>query len=367
VPIEENKSTSVTLDGKQYLYFGGTNYLGLAHRPELLRAATAAFEKYGFSAGASRLTSGENDLMLSLEKELAAFARSENSVVLPAGYLANSAVVDGIDDQIDAWVIQEQTHGSIKSALAMSRRQVITDSPAKGGSLRERHALPDSWKLGIFAEPVEPMTGRLLDCKALEQSARKSDFIILDEAHSFGYLGDDGVGALQHFNLKHGSRLIRTGTFSKALGSYGGFVVGSDEVVSAIKQKSHIYKSSTALTPVVCAAAAEALRLVVSDKVNTVDKLKSNIAFLNGSLEKLGCTDFRNNNVPIFYLRNSIEIAKLRESLPACGIYVPTVGSYFADFCQIGLRWTIQAGHSIEQLELLLAQIDAHVRVAEQH
>ena len=70
MPIQKNSSTSVTLDGRDYIYFGGTNYLGLAHRPELLRAATEAFNQYGFSAGASRLTSGENELILALEQEL---------------------------------------------------------------------------------------------------------------------------------------------------------------------------------------------------------------------------------------------------------------------------------------------------------
>lgn len=363
--VEENKSTTVVLDGKQYLYFGGTNYLGIAHRKELSDAAQRAFDQYGFSAGASRLTSGENSLMLALEKELATFAGSESAIVLPAGYLANSAIVDALEERIDAWVIQEGAHGSIQSAIGLSRKQVITDCPARGGTVRERHSLPQSWRLGIFAEPIEPMTGRLFDCAGLERSVEKSDYIILDEAHSFGVLGDNGVGAQQHFNLKHGSNLVRTGTFSKALGSYGGFVAASNEVVAEIKRKSHIYKSSTALSPVVCAAAREALCLVVDDKANTVDKLKKNIAFVSQRLEKMIGANFYNDGVPIFFLRNSPEIAKLRDSLPHSGIYVPTVSSYFADFCQIGLRWTIQSGHSQDQLERLLNQIAQHVNVAD--
>jgi 7-keto-8-aminopelargonate synthetase-like enzyme len=365
--VEENRSTTVVLDGKSYLYFGGTNYLGIAHRPELSRAATAAFDRFGFSAGASRLTSGENSLMLELEKELAAFAGSESAIVLPAGYMGNSAVVDALEDLVDAWVIQERAHGSIQSAIALSRKQVITDDPASGGTIRERHSLPESWRLGIFAEPVEPMSGRLFDCAALERSAQKSDFIILDEAHSFGVLGDNGVGALQHFDLKHGLNLVRTGTFSKALGSYGGFVVASNEVVAEIKRKSHLYKSSTALSPVVCGAAREALNLLVNDKANTIDRLKTNIAFVIQRLEEIVGADFCNDGVPIFFLRNSPEVAKLRDSLPGDGIYIPTVSSYFADFCQIGLRWTIQSGHSKEQLERFISQIAQHVKVVERN
>src|ERR1700677_3640700 len=98
--IEANKSTTVTVDGIEYIYFGGTNYLGLAHRPELMQASARAFEKYGFSAGASRLTSGENDLMLQLEKELSDFANAESAVVLPAGFMSNAVVVDAIEDLV---------------------------------------------------------------------------------------------------------------------------------------------------------------------------------------------------------------------------------------------------------------------------
>ena len=101
MPIEANNSTSVTVDGVTYAYFGGTDYLGLAHRPELMRAAEKAFQSYGFSAGFSRLTSGESDLLLQLEDSLSEFARSEAALVLTAGYMSNFAVVDALDGVVE--------------------------------------------------------------------------------------------------------------------------------------------------------------------------------------------------------------------------------------------------------------------------
>src|SRR5262249_54662437 len=117
-----NHSTAVTIGGKEYLYFGGTNYLGMAHRRELIEATDRAFEAFGFSAGASRLTWGKNELLLSLEEEQAKFANAERSVVLPAGFLSNQVVVDALDEVIDIWVMSKQAHSSIQSALRLSRK-----------------------------------------------------------------------------------------------------------------------------------------------------------------------------------------------------------------------------------------------------
>ncbi|HEY9775163.1 MAG TPA: aminotransferase class I/II-fold pyridoxal phosphate-dependent enzyme [Planktothrix sp.] len=410
MPIQENRSTSVTIDGKDYVYFGGTNYLGLSRRPELMRAGAAAFEKYGFSAGASRVTSGESDLILLLESNLCAFALSEAALVVPAGYMANSMVVDGIDDMVDAWVILPNAHSSIKTPLRQNGKPIITYSDdLDGTSIRERNSIDSESRLAYILEPVDPLTGELFDLNSLVPKLRKHDFLILDEAHSFGVLGDCGRGALEHFALidsfqkhavgtgggapvagigtdnraAHGamainvvaearrrgalqapSALIRTGTFSKAIGTYGGFILASADVISQVKQRSGGYKASTALSPVVAGATIEAIRLIQSDRATTVDQLKHNIKLLNGILHELGVDQYRHNAVPIYYLRNSSAITKLREDLPSRGIYIPTVTNYFAEYCEIGLRWTIQAGHTNEHFRFLQQEFSRHLQPA---
>ena len=153
VAIQSNKSTRVTLDGTEYLYFGGTNYLGLAHRRELFDAAAQAFETFGWSAGASRLTSGENELMLALEQELAQFAGSEAALVLPAGFVSNAAVVDGIEPEVQCWIAVKNMHGSISSALRQSSKRVVVEEADKlhdGKPLRERHNITPDFRLGVF-------------------------------------------------------------------------------------------------------------------------------------------------------------------------------------------------------------------------
>ncbi len=360
--LSENHSTTVQVNGKEYIYFGGTNYLGLAHRPELMKAAQAAFERYGFSTGASRLTSGENDLMLELEKELAQFAGADGAVVLPAGFLSNQAVVEAIDAKVDIWIVQSHRHGSIMSALAHSNKpRLVHEESAPGKSLREQYSLPAHFTLAVFAEPITPLVGELADLKALCGGLKSSDYLIVDEAHSFGVLGENGKGAREQFNLQElDNHLIRTGTFSKALGSYGGFVLAANEVILQIKQNSTCLRASTSLPAPVCAAALEALRLMQKDRGETIDKLKKNIKMLNEALCDLGLENHGNNCVPIYYLENSQAVARLRDALPSAGIFVPSITSYFAGFCEIGLRWTIQSGHSHNQLQSLIDQIAIH-------
>ena len=357
MPIEANNSTTITVDGVTYAYFGGTNYLGLAHRPELMQAAQKAFQLYGFSAGASRLTSGENDLLLQLEETLSEFARSEAALVLAAGYMSNFAVVDALDSVVDLWIAHKQAHGSVKSALRGSKKRVIIDDGIEQRTLREKYNLPEGVTIGVFSEPIEPMTGALTNAQKLINSVQKHDYVILDEAHSFGVLGDSGIGALEYFKLSRFEHLIRTGTFSKAIGTQGGFVLGSEELIDRAKQHSNCYKVSTPPSPLACAATVEALRLLRTDRAATVGKLHSNIDHVNKSLVALGLSDYKDNTVPIYYLRDNPLLAKTREALKHKGIFLPAVTSYFADFCDIGLRWTIQAAHSTENLDQLTGVI----------
>jgi 8-amino-7-oxononanoate synthase len=361
--IEANRSTVITLDGKQFLYFGGTNYLGIAHRRALLDAATKAFEQFGFSSGASRLTSGETDLLVELERELASFCKADGALILPAGYMGNSAVVDAINDKIDHWIIAKNAHGSIKAAVAHTGKVLTVDELGANAldnrSLRGRLGLRPEAKLGIFAEPVDPLLGDVYDVSALVKTVGADDYVVLDECHSIGVLGEFGRGAIEHFALKRMPNLIRTGTFSKAFGAQGGFIVGAAEVIDNIKRNSYTYKVSTPLSPVCCAASRAALALLREDPASTITALRQNMTYMNARLRALGYKQFAKHATPIYHLPDSPAMRALRTALSTKGIFVPMVTSYFADYCEIGLRWTIQAGHTTQHIDKLMDAIAA--------
>lgn len=351
--IEGNRGTSVTLNGETFTYFGGTNYLGMAQRAELMEAGNAAFSKYGFSFSASRLTSGEGQLLLELESELATFSNFEASVVLPAGYVSNLAVVNALDDLIDCWVIQPYAHSAIRTAISTSAKPVYTLADAVG-------APPAGAKRAVFIEPVNPLTGELTDVPALLADIEDGSYLVMDECHSFGVLGTTGGGACEEFGLDR-RNVIVTGTFSKAFGCYGGLVLASTEIIEAIKEKSGAYRGSTPLSPVVCAAALAALRVATVDRANTINALHKNVSLVNSLLQKAGLS--KTSPVPIFYLLNPRELPALESALVENRFCVPVVGSYFKAACDLAFRWTIHATHQEQDIERLVSLVAHHIRL----
>ncbi len=355
IVIQQNTGTSVVIEGRTFLYFGGTNYLGLAHRSELFSAAAEAFHVYGFSAGASRLTSGESSHLIDLELQLASFARSDSALVLPSGYVSNLAVVDALDDLVDVWVVQPHAHRSILSAIKQSRKKIVVLD--QGRSPRDFDGCGADVRIAVFMEPIEPLTGSISDVGRVADELRSNDFLVLDEAHSFGVLGT-GKGAIEHFRLSDAPNLIRTGTFSKALGTQGGFVLGSGHVIALIIEKSGTYRASTPLSPVLVAATTESLRILSEEPDQTIDRLRENIRIMNAHLATLAPE--RSTEVPIYYLCGIDGLADLQVAFRTGGLFVPQVGSYFAGLGDIGLRFTIQANHSREQLDLLASVMNRH-------
>jgi 7-keto-8-aminopelargonate synthetase-like enzyme len=358
--VERNTGTRITIDGAEYIYFSGTNYLSLAHRPELLQAAEQAFLNFGFSSSASRITSGETNSLLALEEELAAFANGERAIVLPAGFMANGMVVEGLDDLVDFWIVQKSAHGSIKSAVRASRKPVIVDDGTIA-PLKEKHGLPSGSRLGIFCEPVEPMSGNLFDVTGYRRVVDSSDFLVLDEAHSMGVLGRSGKGAVEQFDLDTPDNLVRTGTFSKAIGTYGGFILAPQTLADRLRQVNG-YKGSTALSPVLVSATRAALRLIENNQEETVNRLKKNIDFVCDKLVALGFLDYKDHHTPIFSLKSSPATSVLHKALRAEHLFVPDTTGYFTDSFEIGLRWTVQAGHSRQDLDKLLNEIEAGIK-----
>lgn len=351
--LSANGSTHVTIDGKEYLYFGGSNYLSLAHRKEIWQAADRAFQQYGFSSGASRLTSGENDALLCLEDELAAATESESALVLPAGFLANQTVVDGLSEQIDAWIINPHAHASIHSALGQSGKPVLLDADTAGGAtIRERLHLSDEICLGIFVEEIDPLKGALHNVPAIANQAAKQDFLIVDEAHSFGVLGKSGMGCFEHYQFANAPNFIRTGTFSKAVGTYGGFVLASSKVIDQIKEKSLCFKGSTSLPPALCEATRASLSIIRSNNGELIAGLQDRMSYMSNALRSNGIVIEHNNLVPIYWLKLEQDISKILSFMIERAIYIPAMSSYFAGQGELGLRWTVQVCHKNEDFDL---------------
>ncbi len=368
--LSSNESKFVKIGGHDYLYFGGTNYLGLAHREELLAVLQSCFNDFGFSSGASRLTSGENDVLIALEHELADFCNSESAVSLPAGYMANQAALEALDADIDVWIISTRAHSSICSAVKHSKARVIRTDVADfyecQESLRTKFKVDKSQRVGMFAEPIDALTGKVQPIQKLLEQLEDCDYLVLDECQSIGVLGASGKGALEEFSLAPQANVLRTGTFSKAFGTYGGFVLAASSIIYQLKAKSDGYRGSTSLPPPLCAASREAVRLLKENPLDTVSKLKDNIAYLNALFGESAVlsealnwpSQYAFQSTPIYYLLGFSDVSERRKKLLDHSIYVPSMANYFNDGKESGFRFTIQSGHEKDDLARLVKGLE---------
>ena len=246
------------VDGRDVLVLCANNYLGLATHPKLKQAASEAIEKYGVGSGAVRAISGNMDVHVELEERLAKFKGAEASLTYPTGFMANSGLIPQLVGKEDLIISDELNHGSIIDGVRLSRAERTVYSHNDMENLAEK--LEEAEKKGyrrilIITDGVFSMDG---DIAPLDQVAKHGSkhgaMIYVDDAHGEGVLGKKGRGVVSHFDLTHHDVHVEMGTFSKAYGTIGGHISGSDSLVKFAYNKSRTWLLSSSHPPAVAAA-----------------------------------------------------------------------------------------------------------------
>jgi 8-amino-7-oxononanoate synthase len=257
------RSDRIEIDGQLLVNFGSNDYLGLAADPRITAAVKAAVDQYGSGSGASPLITGRSDLHARLERELAAFEAAEAALLLPSGYAANVGTITSLVGKTDVIFSDELNHASIIDGCRLSGAQVwkyrhrdidhLRTLLEQLGSCRRRLIVTDS----VFS-----MHGDLAPLPAMADLAGEHRAMLLvDEAHATGVLGERGRGLCEAAGVER-DLPIRVGTLSKALGSQGGFVVGSRKLIDWLVNRARPYVFSTASPAAMCAAGIAALEIV---------------------------------------------------------------------------------------------------------
>ena len=288
-PLDGRSGAHVYVSGEPFLMLSSYDYLGLLGHPRIAEAAVAAVREYGTGTGGVRLLTGTMDLHLELERELAAFKGTEAVVTFTSGYAANLAVIPALVGPRDRVLVDAKAHRSIVDACRLSTAQVRrfehNDLTALG------RALEDDASVGrtlVVVEGLYSMDGDT--CPLPELIALKDAhgaFLMVDEAHSFGALGETGRGVDEHFGLAAGRVDVWTGSLSKAIPANGGFVAGSRELVVYLQHAGAPFVFSSALCPAATAAALEALRVLRSEP-ERLAILRANGEALRTGLRELG-------------------------------------------------------------------------------
>jgi len=245
--------TTVAIDGKEVILLSSNNYLGIATHPKLKEAAVSALREYGTGASSSRLISGNMEIHEELEKKTAKFKGCQSAIVFPTGYMANIGVITSLASKGDLILSDELNHASIIDGCRLSGAEIRVYPHKNIEKLKEilsqgkASSSKGSYKrMLIVTDGVFSMDGDITPLPEILGVAREEDaLVIVDDAHATGVLGTNGKGTAEHFGLKD-ENLIQMGTFSKALGSMGGYIAGPEIVIEYLRNKARSFIYSTA-------------------------------------------------------------------------------------------------------------------------
>lgn len=248
--LQSPQSSQVRVDGRQMLAFCSNDYLALANHPRVIDAFQSAAANYGVGSGASHLVSGHSEVHHELEAKLAAFTGRDRAILLSTGYMANLGLVNALVDGHSSVFMDRLNHASLLDGGFICRglmhRFPHNDLRALASQLGECR---QEYKL-IAVDGIYSMDGDMAplpEMAALAQAHGAA--LMVDDAHGFGWLGDSGAGVCEHFNLGQEQVPILMATLGKAVGSFGAFIAGSEELIEFLIQHCRPYVYSTALPP----------------------------------------------------------------------------------------------------------------------
>jgi 8-amino-7-oxononanoate synthase len=256
------------IGGETFTNFSSYNYLGLAGHPEVNAAAKAAIDRYGTSASASRLVSGERPIHRELEQALAATHGVDDCVVFVSGHATNVSTIGHLFGPRDLIVHDALIHNSalLGSELSGARRMPFAHNDWEALDQLLTQCRLQYERVLIVVEGLYSMDGDVPDLpQFVEIKRRHRAFLMVDEAHSLGVLGRGGLGIQEHFGLRGSDVDIWMGTLSKTLGSCGGYIAGERALVEHLKCAAPGFVYSVGMPPPAAAAALAALRLLSSE------------------------------------------------------------------------------------------------------
>lgn len=347
--LEGPQTTVVKAEGQVQRLFSSNNYLDLANDPEVKAAARGALEQYGVGAGGSRLTTGTGPLHVRLEEELARFKGREAALVFNTGYMANVGILSALVGREDVIFSDQLNHASIIDGCRLSGAEVVIYRHNDMDDLEDKLKLHSGRRGLIVSDGVFSMDGDLVSLPRLVELAKRYGMCtMIDEAHATGVVGDTGRGTEEHYHME-GSVDVLMGTLSKAVGSEGGFVCGSTELIQYLTNKARSFIFSTALSPVTMTAGLRGLQKIQEEPQRVV-QLRDNMAFLCRELERYGISAQSDSAILPILVREEKRAMAAMEELKQRGYYVSAIRYPTVARGSARLRVALMSSHTREEL-----------------
>ena len=353
--VQSSQSREIILDGKRVLNFCSNNYLGLADDERIKKAALEAVAQDGFGSGASRLVCGTMSAHVKLEEKLAHLKNTESALVFSSGYMANTGIIPALFDRQDVILSDRLNHASIIDGILLSRAKLrryahkdmqdLEDTLKNSGAFKKRLIVTDT----IFS-----MDGDTAPLKSIVDLARRYEaWVMVDEAHAFGVLGEHGAGLVEQEGLADHMD-IQMGTLSKAAGCFGAYAAGSKSLCEYLINHSRSFIYTTALPPACAAAASVAVDIIAQDDERR-RKVLANADYLRRGLKALSF-DTMQSTTPIIpiVVKDSAKALQASRRLLEQGIFVQAIRPPTVPVNTARLRVTVMATHTQEDLERFL-------------
>lgn len=365
-PIESDQDTVVRIGGKPVLMFGSNSYLGLTNHPRLKEGAIKAIEKYGTGCAGSRFLNGTLDIHLQLEERLARLVGKDEALVYATGFTANSGVVPCLAGREDYLLFDELDHASIIEGKRLSFAKQLKYKHNDMASLEKqlKRCAPDRIKV-IVVDGVFSMEGDIVRLpEVVELAKRYNASIMVDEAHSLGVFGAHGAGICEHFGLTQDVDVIM-GTFSKSLGTIGGFVAADKEIINYLKHNSRTLIFSASITPASTGCVLAALDVMAEETWRMEALWRNTRQALEGFRQagfEIGPT--QSPIIPL-YVRDNLKTFRLTRMLMDDGVFVNPVVAPAVPPEDTLIRYSLMATHTPEQIDESVCKITKAARALE--
>jgi 8-amino-7-oxononanoate synthase len=277
---ESPQAARMRIDGRDLVSFCSNDYLGLARHPDLREALCHAVERFGVGSGSAHLVNGHSRLHAACEQRLAEFTGRDRALLFSTGYMANLAVATALCDRRDVIFQDRLNHASLIDGARLSDARLLR---YRHGDLQQLDRLLEqraqARRRMIMVDGVFSMDGDLADLAALARLAERRDaWLMVDDAHGFGVLGERGAGICAYYGLGQDEVPVLMATLGKAVGVFGAFVAGSETLIETLIQKARSHIFTTAAPPALAAAVMRSLDLIEQEDWRR-DKLQSLIGY----------------------------------------------------------------------------------------
>ncbi|QPJ66783.1 MAG: pyridoxal phosphate-dependent aminotransferase family protein [Candidatus Nitrohelix vancouverensis] len=354
--IEDTSGSRVVIEGKNAVTVSTNNYLGLANDKRVIEAAKAALDRFGAGCTGSRFLNGTLSLHKILEKELAEFLHREDAIVMSTGFQANQGTISCLLGRKDIAFSDRENHASIYEGCAVSPGKTVryqhNDMHHLEYYLKKYRDVPGKM---IITDTVFSMSGDIANLPSIVKLARDYGAIVLaDEAHGLGVLGEAGRGVTNYYNLEKEIDLY-VGTFSKSLGSIGGFISASSKVAEYIRHKASAFIFTAALPPASVAGVTAALDIMQKEP-ERLTQLGENTSYVKKGFFDMGF-QINNNPVPIVPIKIGDEALTLylNQLLFEDGVFAGVAVSPVVPPQHAMIRTSFMSTHTTEDLDLVLS------------